>query len=145
MYEIILVALDGSNHAEKALIRAIDLAEKYQSELLLFHAAIVQPVPEIQGRAKTVAKEMYQKISAELGDEILDAAEAKAREAGLTSIRRKLVFGNPAKEIIDTVAKENVGLVVTGTRGMSGFNQFVLGSVVQKVAALAKCHVLVVK
>lgn len=143
--EIILVALDGSGQPDKALVRAIDLAEKYKSELLLFHAAIVQPVPEIQGRAKAVAKEMYQKISAELGNEILDGAEARAREAGLTSVRKKLVFGNPAKEIIDTVARENVGLVVTGTRGLSGFNQYVLGSVVQKVAALAKCHVLVVK
>lgn len=145
MYEIILVALDGSGHSDKALVRAIDLAEKYESELVLFHAAIVQPVPEIQGRAKSVAKEMYQKISAELGNEILDAAEARAREAGLTSVRKKLVFGNAAKEIIDTVAREDVGLVVTGTRGLSGFNQYVLGSVVQKVAALAKCHVLVVK
>jgi len=145
MYETILVALDGSAHAEKALTRAIELAEKYQAELLLFHAAVMPPVPEYQGRAKRVAKAMYQDISAELGNEILDAAEAKAREAGRTAIRRKLAFGNPAREIINLVEQEKVGLTVTGTRGVAGFNQYVLGSVVQKVAALAKCHVLVVK
>jgi nucleotide-binding universal stress UspA family protein len=145
MYETILVALDGSAHSDKALSRAIELAEKYQAELLLFHAAVMPPVPEYQGRAKRVAKGMYHDIGTELGNELLDAAEAKAREAGRTAIRRRLAFGNPAREIIKAVEEEKVGLTVTGTRGVAGFSQFVLGSVVQKVAALADCHVLVVK
>lgn len=146
MFKTILVALDGSKHAENALGVAIDLACKYDAELMLYHSIVAHTMrAEYESRVADVAKNVYKEIGAEIAGEVLDAAETRAREAGAARVRKVVTESNPAQGVIETANREGADAIVMGSRGLTGFHGFVLGSVAQKVTALADCPVIVVK
>ncbi|MGA8737860.1 MAG: universal stress protein, partial [Nitrososphaeraceae archaeon] len=49
------------------------------------------------------------------------------------------------KEIADYAKKNNIDVIVVGSRGMSGFKKMLLGSVASGVVTFAHCPVIVVK
>lgn len=148
MFNKILVALDGSAHADRALEMAIDIARKYDASLLLFHAIQVNLQVRnstFSGRVADAAKEAYRKIGREIAEEIIAKATARARDEGLERVTSLFVEGEPATSIIDTAAREQADLLVLGTRGMSGLRQIIVGSVAHKVTIAAHAPVLVTK
>lgn len=146
MFKTILVALDGSKHADNALGVAIDLACKYDAELMLYHAIVAHTMrAQYESRVGDVARNVYKEIGAEIAGEVLDAAETRAREAGAARVRKISAEGNPAQGIIETASREGADLIVMGSRGLTGFHGFVVGSVAQKVITLADCPVIVAK
>lgn len=56
-----------------------------------------------------------------------------------------LKFGSPANTIISLAKNENFNLIVVGSRGLSGLNEFILGSVSNKVSHAATIPVMIVK
>ncbi len=148
MFEKIMVALDGSVHSERALDAAIDIAKKYDAALILLHAIQVNKQVRssaVSARVADAAKEAYRKIGQEIAEEIVGKAEARARDAGLEKLQRIIQEGEPAESIVDTAAVEQVGLIVMGTRGISGLREIVVGSVAHKVTIAAHAPVLVTK
>ena len=70
--------------------------------------------------------------------------EAKEKRPNITlSIR--LLKGRPAETIVQTAQEEGFDIIVVGSRGLSGLNEVVLGSVSDRIADLATCPVLIVK
>ena len=67
------------------------------------------------------------------------------RAAGGTAAQAHLRIGNAAMEIVDLAEKLSAGLIVVGSRGLSGIRRALIGSVSDSVVRHAHCPVLVVR
>jgi nucleotide-binding universal stress UspA family protein len=146
MFSKILVALDGSDHAEEALKLGCGMATACGSQLILLHAVQAHPLqPQLDTIIKSKGEDIYQTLGQEHGEQLLDEAEKKARNAGLTDIVKTVVTGGIARKIVKTAGDSGVDLIVIGTRGLNGIREIAVGSVAHKVTITASCPVLVVK
>ncbi|RUT30451.1 universal stress protein [Paenibacillus zeisoli] len=144
LFNKILVAYDGSKSSNKALDKAIELAQlSTDSELVVLHvydfprfyiAEGFAPVPD------TVNLEFYQ-----LAEKTSDEARNRLTEAGIHNGRVELAQGAAAEVILEYAAKQGYDAIVIGSRGIGGIREFVLGSVSHNVVQHARIPVLVVK
>jgi nucleotide-binding universal stress UspA family protein len=126
----ILVAHDGSKHAQRALNYAVQLGEKCKSRITLLNVA------------QTMLPRMQEETAKSMGERVVSEAESHVKGA---SMDKKVELGHPAKTIIDFAKKGNFDLIVLGSRGLNPVKRFVLGSVSDKVARHAHCSVLTVR
>jgi nucleotide-binding universal stress UspA family protein len=147
LFNKILVALDGSEHADQALTVALDLATKYRSHLILL--TVFQPVYlPTSGFNPSAAEVMldFAKTQKKHAEQVLSKAKQNVKKEHPTlQITTTLVEGRPADMIIATAEDESVNLIVMGSRGLGGIRQLVLGSVSDRVADSAACPVLIVR
>ncbi len=137
MFAKILVPIDGSPHADKAIRCAADLSKRYGSKLILLHVIPVRVYAFAEVGA-VLSEDM------EEGEEILRRGMELARSLGAEADQR-LKRGIPAEEILRAAEEERVDLIAIGSRGLSGVKAFLLGSVSDKVSHHAKCPVLIVR
>lgn len=147
MFNKILVGLDGSDHAAKALQMAIGLSSRCGAQLVLFHALRLRQLrSDFEATMVTsAAREVYTKLAQEQAEDILQKAQRAAKEAGLDDVKQVIRKGGPAKTLIDVVKEEGAELLVIGTRGLTGLREIAMGSVAHKVTVASPCPVLVVK
>lgn len=126
----ILVAVDGSKHAQKALEHAAQLALKYGAAVTLLNVA------------QTVLPHIKTETAKSMGDRVVSEAAAKVKEL---KVDKRVEIGHPAKIILDIAKKGNYDLIALGSKGLSPAKRFVFGSVSDKVARHAHCSVLIVK
>jgi len=126
----ILVAVDGSETAEKALEYAVQLAKKHKAKVTLLNV----------GESKIFG--LKPEVARKIGESILSDAAAKTKGFKLNT---RLEFGNAAETIIEIAEKENYDLIVVGSRGLSSVKRFFLGSVSDDVSHHAKCSVLIAR
>ena len=148
MFKKILVALDGSKLADRALDFALDLAGKYSAEIVLisvFDAPSVSLVAPGIVFAPTSTVKYLEELRA-FHEKVLSEALKKVKklEAGL-KVSKKLVQGRAAEKIVETAEEGAFDLIVIGSRGLGGIKGFVLGSISDRVADEAPCPVLIVK
>jgi nucleotide-binding universal stress UspA family protein len=147
----ILVAIDGSEHAWKALDLAADLARARDAEVVVLHVIPYEPLPEglvAFARAESIPLDEVQgrlEASRLLGDALTREAERRLGEKGVARRRSLVVDGSPASAILATASDEAAGMIVLGSRGRSDVAGLLLGSVSHKVAHLAPCTCIVVK
>lgn len=139
MFENILVAVDGSRHSDAAFDVAMDMGQKYGSQLFVLHV-----FPSVTRPRKIVSPSHEDDLKSE-GQEILNSYEATVKERGLQNVRMLLQEGDAAKRIMETAMDVKSGLILIGSRGRGGFKELLLGSVSNKVTNHAGCPVLVVK
>ncbi len=146
----ILVPVDGSEHSDRALNFALDLAEKYSAKITLLNVA--QPVIDYgpmlvtQPMLPPESMPIYVKEIEDAHKRLLTEAVKKAKKAKPDlSISKILTDGRPADRIVEIAKKENFDLIVMGSRGTGGIKKFFLGSVSDRVADEASCPVLLVK
>ena len=141
MYSNILVGVDGSENAYKALDSAIGLAEKLSSKLTLLY---VVHVPTSVSEYDTFeASEVFSNLE-EDGGKVLGDCESKAKQHNVP-VKTILASGDPAQQIIDTAKAEGVDLIVLGSRGLGTVQSLVLGSVSNKIVHYAKGAILIIK
>lgn len=144
----ILLALDQSTSAMSAarFLRAFPVPSG--SSVCLLHVTET-PMPTGSSRAYDIG-ELQQQIATirvnrrETGRAYLSRVQRLYRGQGLT-VRQIVKEGIPGAEIVKCIEKEEVDLVVMGTRGLSNLKRFVLGSVSEWVLADAPCSVLIVR
>lgn len=146
MYDRILVAVDGSPTADRALDEAIQLAKKLGSELVIAHvidnAYLKYDVGYIDIRGFTEA------LMAQ-GKQIIAEARTKAEKAGVRA--RGLVVDDPIGTFdigfaIEQTAKDvGAQALVLGTHGRRGFRRLFLGSVAESVLRQSTLPVLLVR
>jgi nucleotide-binding universal stress UspA family protein len=128
----VLVAVDGSEYSMNAAEYAISITKEY---------VITSDVSTI---ASTFSPQMEEikKNAQEFFDKIRRKGEAN-RDIPLRTelIASSSVVGG----IIDFAEKENIDLIVVGTRGRSGLNRLLLGSVASGIVNYAHCPVMIVK
>jgi len=78
------------------------------------------------------------------GDEAIKYIVGRAKTDGV-DVRKWIMEGQPAKEILKLAEEQSVDLIVMGTLGRSGIEKFLLGSVADKVIRGSRIPVLVVR
>lgn len=141
MFKKILVPLDGSQLAERALMPALALAKAHDGEVLLLRVPVFanEYVTTAAGLGFTIEKEHSQKR--ETCTNYLRAIRQTHVEFD-TPIRYKMVDGDPASVIVDQVHEEDIDLIVMTTHGHTGFTRWMFGSVTERVLRAAPCPVL---
>ena len=128
----------------KALDFAIDLAKKYQSQLILVHVVMRQIYAINPPEAGVLAGTAIVRELEEDGKAILAKGDQIVKSQGVP-VETRLKQGVPAEELLRAAADEKVDLVVLGSRGLSQVRAFFLGSVSDKVSHHAKCPTLIVR
>jgi nucleotide-binding universal stress UspA family protein len=144
LFSRILVGVDGSPFAEKALKYAIDLARIYHAKLILLHVLQRQFYALAPSEAGVMSTTVYVKEIEAEGKDILSEAESNLKAEGI-DCESRLIQGVPADEIVRVAQSENVDLIVLGSRGLTEVRAFLLGSVSDKVSHHAKCPTLIVR
>lgn len=152
LIENILVALDGSKSADKALEFALDLAEKYSAHVVLLTVVDAVPVPltvyaapDMQPVAPVFMEKYLKELKTHHEKMLAKALKKATKSKPSVKISKKLAEGRPAPTIIETARAEKFDLIVMGSRGLGGIKEFFLGSVSHRVAEGAPCPVLIVK
>jgi len=136
----IVVGVDGSEHAERALEWAIDEAKFRNARLRLVSA---WHIPTAAYGAPGFAPAVnLDRAFREVAEESVENAARRAREAG---IEVDVAVGQgQAAEVLVNVA-EDADLLVVGSRGHGGFSGLLLGSVSAQCAHHAPCPLLIVR
>ena len=151
MIKKILAAMDGSDHAWKALDLAADMAKQHGAQLIVLHVVPFEPMSEA---LRVFAEAEHMPVEEEesryhfartLGDHLTRSAEARARDRGLKEVVGRTVEGKPADQILEVAGSEDVDMIVLGSRGLSDARALFLGSVSHKVANHAACTCVTVK
>jgi nucleotide-binding universal stress UspA family protein len=139
----IAVATDGSENAAAALAIAIDLAKRYSADLLVIAVAPLAPVfaspnePLVPAAVPQSTVPRYR--------ELIDAAIAEARSAGIPNVSGVCEEGVVVDEVLAQVGAHRSDLLIVGSRGLSAAKRLVLGSVSAALVTHAPCPVLVVR
>lgn len=149
MYSRILIATDGSELATKGLDQGLALAQRLGASVTV--VTVTEPWVAIGAEAAVgwssydnpIAE--YQKACAASAKEILDAAAARAKSAGVTPKLRHVADHYPADGIVTAAAEESADLIVVASHGRKGLGRLLLGSQASQVLTQAKQPVLVIK
>jgi nucleotide-binding universal stress UspA family protein len=141
MYKKILVPLDGSELAKKALDHAEKLAEAFDAEIILFQVVPFMTMYGSPELAMPLIVDDKQKEAAEMYLTNL-AEEMKIRGHKVTAMVK--IGQQVAVEIIEFAKKSGVDLIVMCTHGRSGITLWVLGSVAHKVLTRAETPILLI-
>lgn len=149
MFRHILLAVDGSKHAMRAAVAAIEMAQRYGSELEVL-TVVKKPSAEISEQLRHYME--VENIPATLDEmvdrrsrEILEQVEEHARKKGLDKIKKVVKTGQPARTIVAQAKQVGADLIVMGSRGLGDIEGMLLGSVSHKVSTLAECSCLTVR
>jgi nucleotide-binding universal stress UspA family protein len=149
MFSRILVAVDGSAHANRAVECAANLANKYGAELILLHvmaslgsARIPPDLDELARIEHIDATEAD--VRRRVAEEILQAAEKLALGQGAKQVRILIGVGHAAEMIVEHAKEEAANLIVMGRRGLGSASGLLVGSVSHKVAHLSQCPCMTV-
>jgi nucleotide-binding universal stress UspA family protein len=137
MLERILLAVDMSDHARKAVPAAAELAKAGGGTVQVLHVRELHyPVPP------TVVGDRP-----EDAQQLVDGVVAELQQAGVIAdgVVRTSTGGSPASAILEQAREVDAGMVVLGSRGLSDLGGLLLGSVAHKVIQLSACPVLVVR
>lgn len=145
----ILLATDGSEQGTLAAEVAVEIAVKTGSELHVVH---VRPKirPHFPGyylgpEIVEDAQQKEQKIREREAKRLLGAQLEIAEAAGISGAQTHLRIGRPEVEITTLAEEIRAGLIVVGSRGLSGMRRALMGSVSGSVVRHAHCPVLVVR
>jgi nucleotide-binding universal stress UspA family protein len=123
----LMLATDGSEYSEHAQNEAVSMAKRcpyIKSFIALSVAGSEDTLPEAKS--------------------ILDNVQKHADNEGV-SLTPVSTIGTPYESILKQAERNNVSLIIMGTHGRTGISKLMLGSVAERVIALAACAVLVVK
>lgn len=140
----ILVPVDGSPSSAKGLEKAVEYAQKFQSEILLINVQHDHYVDESMMGPRAPLIVLDSKQLEENGNHLLAEMSGKFKDSGV-GIETKVLFGDPANAIIAFAEEEKIDMIVIGSKGLTGIKKFMIGSVAAKVATYAHCTVVVVK
>ena len=174
MIKTVLVPIDGSEHSNKAVELAADIADKYDARIVFLSvlghgplsdslrrmaevehlgsgrssSAAIAAVPEGKYPASTTAAsapETEYAVYEFLARKVLDSAKRTAGTKGVTRIETVMEEGDPVQRILQRADKEKANLIVMGSRGLSDLKGLLMGSVSHKVSHLAPCSCITVR
>jgi len=122
---LVMVATDRSETAERAVRFAVEMAGRYEAELLVLRVLVGG-----NGARADAVRDLEEYVAG------LDVARGRAA----------VVSGDdPAEAIVEAARRENVDVLVVGSVGMSGRREFLLRNVPNRVSHNAPCTVVIVQ
>ena len=174
MIKTIIVPTDGSDHANRAVDMAGEIAAKFGARVVILQALLhhtstsdLRAIAQEIGASDTVIKKLDELESAifeaaaaayapvpipvppdilrQLGDMIATRARQAVEQKGVKDVVTQVVDGNPAENIIAAAEHEKADLIVMGRRGLGNVTGMLMGSISHKVSHMADCACLTVK
>jgi nucleotide-binding universal stress UspA family protein len=139
----ILVPTDFSDSSRFAVETGRSWAERFQAEFHLLHV--------VEDHSPSVAQvNLADPVFQSCYHELVRRGEQQLNDLGVSglppsSIRRKVVVGNPIDRIDEYASEHSIDLIVMGTHGRRGPSHWMIGSVAERVVRSAPCPVLVVR
>ena len=140
----ILLATDGSEEAELAAMRAVDMAEKADSELHVVHVGVVPNFLRSDPGTRGYDGKLCEQIEEESREQ-LRKLSWRVKVAGGTVTGTHLRMGEVDLEIVGLAKELGADLIVMGCRGHRGIRRAIEGSISDAVIHYAPCPVLVVR
>ncbi len=155
----ILVTTDGSKHSQRSLKFLGCLPYSTLTELHIIHVTNPYPPFEAAMQPRTwlfgndiflppaiseEESERWKEVSLTEGQKVINGA-LQAIQPCQAQIKTSLLTGDAATEILAYAKRNNVDMIVTGSRGLNPVQGWLLGSVSRKLVHYADCSVLVVK
>ena len=151
LFSKILVPIDGSEPSFHAAHIASNIANKFNSEIIVLYVVVSPSKSEYANLTGLVTPKQI--------DMIIENAKKQARDwfnrtedmikekNPNIKVSTKVILTGVAVygEIIQYAGQENIDLIVIGTRGRSGIKKLLLGSTASGVVTYANCPVLVTK
>lgn len=137
--------MDGSEASINASNHAIEMAKKFDASLIVL--CIVSPSAYMDlGYANVGRMKEIESTEKKQAQQEVNKVKKRAMEKEVTVKSNVLVkYTSIVKEIVEYAKKHKIDLIVTGSRGVTGFKKMLLGSVASGVITYAHCPVLVVK
>jgi nucleotide-binding universal stress UspA family protein len=133
----VVVGVDGSEHAARALTRAVEEARLRGAVLDVVHAVPGPVMFADPVLAPPPSPERLREAGAKLVEQALTGVDIEGLETA-----RVVAVGHTSRVLCDVAA--DADLLVVGSRGYGGFRGLLVGSVTHQVVAHAPCPVLVV-
>jgi len=142
VYDRVVVGSDGTPTSQYAVDRAAEVAQAAQAKLIVV-TAYTDADP---GTAPTPADGKHRDVyGEEAALRALDKSVTGLTRERARYIEQRLVRGDPAQALLDTVGSNPASLIVVGNRGLGANEGQLLGSVPGDVVKNAVCDVLVVQ
>ena len=138
MMKNILVPVDGSEGADRAIEQAVTLAKICGAKLNFLYVANINQLA-INACLSDVVLEAVTKAGNVIPDRAMQMAPSGIKKEAFSET------GSPAVAILDFAEHSGTDLIVMGSRGLGVVKGVLLGSVSQYIVEQAKCPVLVVK
>jgi nucleotide-binding universal stress UspA family protein len=149
IYSKILLATDGSFHANNAAEQVLEFQKKWKSKVVIFHSIKHHKIPMGLIPNESLPIELYQNMeeaTKKAGEYLLNKTKEIFDKAGLSIETRLIEDDEPEVYIRRIVEQENFDLVVLGSKGQhSKLKEILLGTVSINVVKSAPCDVLIVK
>ncbi len=142
MYKKILVPLDGSELAKRALDQAGKLAKTFDAEIILFQ---VVPFMPIYGSPELVTPLIVDEKQKETAEKYLADLVEELKGKGLKVTATVKTGQQVAVEIIDFAKESGADLIVMCTHGRSGITRWMLGSVALKLLTRGEKPILLIR
>jgi nucleotide-binding universal stress UspA family protein len=141
----ILVAIDGSEESMNAAEHAISMAKIYNSQLIALYVIPSERTvfgPYAQSHIDKVKEEAQRYL-----DNVKDKAKRSENNKNTIQVQTQIIATATSivAGIVTFAEKENVDLIVIGTKGKSAFKKLLLGSIAGGVVTYAHCPVLAVR
>ncbi len=134
-YQRVLVAVDGSESSENAFNKAINIAERNKSDLIIAHVFDVNAYA--LGMVDTNRGKM---------EKNLEKYKLKAEEYKIKKVQTIMVQGTPKIVLAKEIPNEyHIDLIVAGKTGLNVVERWMLGSVSEYIICYAPCDVLIAR
>ncbi|WAL60344.1 universal stress protein [Thermocoleostomius sinensis] len=138
MFKQILVALDGSELSQQVVQALEQIRVEPDTQVVLAHVLVtVGANPDVAADRPQTDLELIPRQQLETLQRYQDRLPCKSR--------LEIVTGDPAEEIVRLANIYHTDLIVIGSRGLTGLNRILKGSVSSQVVEDAACSVMVVK
>jgi nucleotide-binding universal stress UspA family protein len=141
----ILAPIDRSGYKEQILAFATSLGKAWGAEITAIH--VIDPGRGVPGgRVKEKEQEREEEAKREAEDLLVQSVDPLAQKEGV-NIKKEVVeeSDSVAKSIIGYAKKNNMDVIVIGTKGMTAVEDFFLGSVANNVIRHAHCSVFAIR
>ncbi|MFN8457173.1 MAG: universal stress protein [Anaerolineae bacterium] len=140
MFQKILLPIDGSEHSEKTVQYAVNLAKLTHASVVVMHAF---QIPIFRKRGAGMVEDFKASLEEE-AKELVAEVTAQVQNEGLIA-SALVVEGSAAEAILQAVETDQPDVIVMGSRGGGGLPGLNLGSVADRVVRRSPTPVLVVK
>lgn len=141
LYRRILIGVDGSDHAELALRRAIQFANTHNAKLYIAHVIDTRALNNY-----ATINYNYNELINEETVKALNEYKAFAADNGVKDVESIIEYGSPRTIMAKSIPEEfDIDLVVVGATGLNAVERVFIGSVSEQIMRQAPCDVIVVR
>ena len=139
----ILFCTDFSDNSLDAQSTAVEYARTFGAKLIIVHVIDTWAgLPAYNEGAYLQAQDAFARMNESTRERLEDMGN---QCTGVSDVKTVSRTGVPSDEIMAVAAEEDVGLIIMGTHGWTGFKHLIVGSVAEKVLRSSKVPVMVVR